>query len=333
LPLQLPNLDDLRWKDLVAEGRSLIPSSAEEWTNHNPSDPGITLIELFAYISGTLMYQLNRITEADTAQFLSLINGPEWKRKKSLAGNDPLDSVEMRETLRAATNAEERQRTFRTLLLPTRAVTVEDYESLVCAIQGVGRVKCLPQRNLENEDPPSRWLDAPGHVSVVVLPLSSAHPTPELLAQIRQALEPVRLLTTRVHAVAPRYVTIGVQLSIVATRNTPARDVLRDAVAEKIRLFLDPHRGWFDGEGWPLGRDLYISELYQLIAGITGVDSVAPSKDSQGVSKDEITVPISFLDRIVRGQSGKIQAITLRPDEMFNPQIETRYIEIAKHVW
>ena len=43
-----PDLDDRRWKDIVDEARGLIPKYAPQWTDHNPSDIGITLIELFA---------------------------------------------------------------------------------------------------------------------------------------------------------------------------------------------------------------------------------------------------------------------------------------------
>ena len=46
MPIPLPNLDDWTYADLTAEARALIPSLCPEWTNHNPSDPGITLIEL-----------------------------------------------------------------------------------------------------------------------------------------------------------------------------------------------------------------------------------------------------------------------------------------------
>ena len=79
MPLPIPNLDDLRWEDLVAEGRSLIPASAPDWTNHNASDPGITLMELFAFICEKLMYQLNRVSDRNVAEFLSLLNGTAWK--------------------------------------------------------------------------------------------------------------------------------------------------------------------------------------------------------------------------------------------------------------
>ena len=48
MSIALPNLDDRRWSDLVEQGRALIPLYAPEWTDHNASDPGITLMELLA---------------------------------------------------------------------------------------------------------------------------------------------------------------------------------------------------------------------------------------------------------------------------------------------
>ena len=69
MPLQLPNLDDRRYTDLVEEARGLIPTYAPEWTNHNPSDPGITLVELFAFLSEMLLYRLNRVTAANVLLF------------------------------------------------------------------------------------------------------------------------------------------------------------------------------------------------------------------------------------------------------------------------
>ena len=48
MPLRLPNLDDRRYADLMTEARRLISLYDPEWTNHNPSDPGITVVELFA---------------------------------------------------------------------------------------------------------------------------------------------------------------------------------------------------------------------------------------------------------------------------------------------
>lgn len=68
----LPDLDDRRWTDLVDEARTLIPVYGSEWTNHNLSDPGITLVELFAYIAESLVYRANRVPESLKRQFLAL---------------------------------------------------------------------------------------------------------------------------------------------------------------------------------------------------------------------------------------------------------------------
>jgi predicted phage baseplate assembly protein len=79
MPLQLPNLDDRRYKDLMEEARGLIPTYAPDWTNHNPSDPGITLVELFAWLAEMQIYRLNRITGRQYRKFLKLIGAPHLK--------------------------------------------------------------------------------------------------------------------------------------------------------------------------------------------------------------------------------------------------------------
>ncbi len=73
MPLPLPNLDDRRWADLVDEGRALIPRYAPKWTDHNIHDPGITLMELFAWLTEMTVYRLNRIPERHLRKYLSLI--------------------------------------------------------------------------------------------------------------------------------------------------------------------------------------------------------------------------------------------------------------------
>jgi hypothetical protein len=75
----MPELDDRRYDDLVQEGLSLLPVVAPGWTNHNPSDPGITLIELLAYFAEMLVYRLGRVTPASRLQFLKLLKGTNWE--------------------------------------------------------------------------------------------------------------------------------------------------------------------------------------------------------------------------------------------------------------
>jgi predicted phage baseplate assembly protein len=73
MPLTLPNLDDRRWAELAEEGRALLPYYAPEWTDHNAHDPGVTLLELFAWLTEMDIYQLNRVTERNKLKFLSLV--------------------------------------------------------------------------------------------------------------------------------------------------------------------------------------------------------------------------------------------------------------------
>ncbi|MEM9490040.1 MAG: hypothetical protein AAGC55_12910, partial [Myxococcota bacterium] len=68
-----PKLDDREFQDIVAEALSLIPRYAPEWTNHNPSDPGITLIELAAWMTEIILYRLNRVPEKNYIAFLNLL--------------------------------------------------------------------------------------------------------------------------------------------------------------------------------------------------------------------------------------------------------------------
>ena len=76
MPVPLPNLDDRRWQDLVEEGRALIPRFAPAWTDHNAHDPGITLMELFAWLTEMAVYRLNRISARHQRKFLDLIGFP-----------------------------------------------------------------------------------------------------------------------------------------------------------------------------------------------------------------------------------------------------------------
>ncbi len=68
-----PKLDDRKYQDIVDEAISLIPRYAPEWTNHNPADPGITLLELAAWMTDLLVTRLNQVPEKNYVAFLNLL--------------------------------------------------------------------------------------------------------------------------------------------------------------------------------------------------------------------------------------------------------------------
>jgi len=71
--LPAPNLDDRHFQDLVDDAKRLVQQRCPEWTDHNVSDPGVTLIEAFAQMVDQLIYRLNRVPDRHYIKFLELI--------------------------------------------------------------------------------------------------------------------------------------------------------------------------------------------------------------------------------------------------------------------
>jgi baseplate J-like protein len=76
MPLQIPSIDDRRYQDLLNEALARIPVHNPEWTNFNKSDPGVTLLELFAFLTENLLYRSNQIPERNRRKFLQLLGVP-----------------------------------------------------------------------------------------------------------------------------------------------------------------------------------------------------------------------------------------------------------------
>lgn len=76
MPLTIPTLDDRKYQDLLDEALARIPVHTPEWTNFNKSDPGVTLIEVFAFLTENLLYRSNQIPERNRLKFLKLLGVP-----------------------------------------------------------------------------------------------------------------------------------------------------------------------------------------------------------------------------------------------------------------
>ena len=102
-----PNLDDRTHKDIVEEAIRLIPHYCSEWTNHNPTDPGITLIELFAWMVEMLIYRLNRVPEKTYITLLNLIglSYTDPQASRVLLTFTPVDQYEGEITIKRGTQA------------------------------------------------------------------------------------------------------------------------------------------------------------------------------------------------------------------------------------
>jgi len=73
MTLPVPNLDDRRFQDLVDDAKRLVQRQCPDWTDHNVSDPGVTLIETFAYMVDQLLYRLNQVPDRNYVKFLELV--------------------------------------------------------------------------------------------------------------------------------------------------------------------------------------------------------------------------------------------------------------------
>lgn len=73
MEFETPRLDDRSFQDLVAEARQRIALYTPEWTDHNPSDPGMALVELFAFMTDVALYRMNRVPEKTYIKLMQLL--------------------------------------------------------------------------------------------------------------------------------------------------------------------------------------------------------------------------------------------------------------------
>ncbi|GGA02222.1 hypothetical protein [Okeania sp. KiyG1] len=269
MTLPLPNLDNRSYADLVEEAISQIPVEYPEWTDHNPTDTGIILIELLAWLTEMTLYQVNQVSDENYASFFSLLEG----QKNELL----LDSAEERHKSLQSRIKE----TLLNLRVRYRAVTIEDYEQLVLEdfnespdfTLKIARVKGLAQRDLEEGDADSF---APGHISLVVVPENDQlYNYYDKLSDLCKFLEPKKLLTTSLHIVEPEYVSISIEATLIPKNDVTKEDLTPKAEAE-VELFFAPLNSgkYWEGKGWPFGRSIYVSEIYKLLDDLEGVDYV-----------------------------------------------------------
>jgi len=184
------------------------------------------------------------------------------------------------------------------LRTPYRAVTADDFRYVATHTPGLrfGRAAV----HVEPRGSPEGDCARHGHVTVTVVPESTRDrpvPSPGFLDAVQCHLERHRLLTDEVTAVAPTYVPVTVE-AVVEVAEGYAVDRRLAAAGAALERFLDPLDG-FDGGGWPFGRSVYRSEVYETVEGVEGVDCVVDvelSADSPGTRTDTgIDVPGSAL--------------------------------------
>jgi len=290
------------YDELVGEGVSLIPAYAPAWTNHNAADPGITLVELFAYFGEILGYRALRITPDAKLNFLHLLDGNE-STSAALRGC-PSARLDMAITARVQALAQEHC-----------AVTLQDFERAALeaarghpecqgAVSAVAIAGVDLRRGQGVLDPAATARAAGyGDISIIVAPERELPPDAlnGLCQHVQEALSRRCLLTTRAYVVGP--VDLQVEVACRLGLNdgvTPAQAARRIDAALRRRFGPAPVRPAageidrdddsaedhdvddddFDADvrgqatGRPFGRSLHLSEITGVIDRVPGVDWV-----------------------------------------------------------
>ena len=269
MPLPLANLDTRRFDDLVAEMRALIPRYAPDWTNYNASDPGITLIELLAWVTEATLYHLNRVPEATSLEFAKLLLGhveeEEWRKQPLEKRIDRIyhsyleagKEQEVKKQLEAVVGY-----AVRTFSEPYRAVTEEDFarEAKRAGNGNVSRVRVLSD-------------GGDGQVIVVLVPGEAREPGQPLLVQVKKHLDARRLVGTRVFVRGPLYTPVKLDIKAALKANTRS-DAVEQELRDRINNYFHPLSGGRDGNGWPFGRSVSVFELFHLIEDVNAIEYV-----------------------------------------------------------
>ncbi len=256
MAIPLPNLDDRTYAQLVEEAIASIPAEAPEWTDHNPSDTGIILIELLAWLTEMVLYRVNQIPDSHRAAFLSLLKGEPW-----LLSFNP-----SAEELQALT--QEIRNTLLELRQCSRAITLQDFERLTLEEfkhrAKIARVKSSSRGNT---------------IQVAIVPQASLDADNDLPSDLKKFLDSQRLLTTRVEVTAATTVQLFVTANLYLREGANAENTRSEALMKLQDYFHPTQSGQFwSGRGYPFGRSVHLSDVYKLLEEVSGVDYVKALK-------------------------------------------------------
>ncbi len=167
-----------------------------------------------------------------------------------------------------------------------RAITAQDFVWLTKqASTQVALVKCLPTTNKNLQFKASA-------VTMIIVPKSDVPkplPSHQLINHIKTYLSARTEATVskNINVIGPHYLRIDVT-AIVTPQKPEESKTVEQAISKNLSTYLHPLKGGPESEGWQFGRDIYISELYEVIEGIVGVEHV-----------DSLRIQSSFWEKVL----------------------------------
>lgn len=226
------NLDDRTFDQLATEARSLIPRYCPAWTDYNPSDPGVTLLELFAYLAEASIYHINRVPERSLERFAAL------------AGIVPNPGEPIAGTLNRALEALDSDRH------PTRTVTENDIEHLVTRTAGLNIARCRavvapfpdPGSN-GGADTRQTYFPADSIVKIIIVPADPAADVGALCEKTFEFLAPRTLVATKIAVIPPDYTPVRLSITVVRASNSRLdANALGTEISTSVSKFRRSHR-------------------------------------------------------------------------------------------
>ncbi|MCL1848305.1 MAG: hypothetical protein FWF83_01330 [Clostridiales bacterium] len=288
MPIQIPNLDDRNYEQLMKETAGVIARYFPEYADIGPTDPAVAINELFGYLFDITMYQINRVTPEARKNFASLLGVP-------LSINQtPEEALRLAHTKLARIN---------------RMVTAADIEAVV-------RKESL-DRETYSEPVQRVWVrqnEAAGealHVFVVQEGALSyvAYRHKEDVRHIYSLIRSRSPIGTRCLVAHAPVVQISLAAEIEKRKDsTISANRLSADIRDRLVAYIHPLIGGDGGDGWAFGKAVSRGDIYGVIEGMPGVDhvvSLAIKKSSEQFfgTTDTITPPIGGLLRLPSAQA------------------------------
>ena len=155
-----------------------------------------------------------------------------------------------------------------------RAITAADYEDLArIASPLIAKAKCFPLRDLSSD---FQGVTKPGVVSLVIVPkdrTSEPRPSLDLLRNVWEFINPLRMQSTYLVLGGPEYLYINVEAEIVPRYESMDMDIAT-ACRERLEAFLHPLTGGENADGWVFGKWPHSSDVYALLESVPGLEFV-----------------------------------------------------------
>ena len=285
MAIQLPDLDTKTYEEISREMVASIPKYTNKWTNHNPSDPGITILELLSWIAETTLYRMNVIPHESYVIFLRYVAGASGIDEVERLLKDPHQDKYQRKILEFLKEIEEGHdktiqqiKTESLLFLKSRyrAVTEDDFRQL--AIEATDMLGVKVRKVIVEKAPDGNT------VEIVLVPdkwkqyeeLTESEKQSrykELAGSVKDYLNPRMLIGTRIEVKQPVYSDIGIDLKVVC-HNYAIAEKIEAHTKDRILQHLDPFVGGDEKTGWPYRRSLSVYEIAQIVEETDGVKQV-----------------------------------------------------------